>query len=84
MDSGKLSMHDFKKLMANPYYAINIDPDLATLHEPMISKKEWATIMARNILEDEDGDKIAIEDLEGSIVEWMIRLLEVLEGDFVS
>jgi hypothetical protein len=28
-------------MLINPFYAINIEPDLAAEHEPMVSEAQW-------------------------------------------
>jgi hypothetical protein len=59
--------NDVKDILVNPYYAINIDPDLATEHEPLTTETQW--VEANLKLIDEIGAH-----------EWLERLLAVLQG----
>jgi hypothetical protein len=54
--------NDVKNMLINPYYAINIDPDLATEHEPLTTEAQW--VEANLKLIDEIGAH-----------EWLERLL---------
>lgn len=56
-----------KELFINPYYAINISPDLVSEHELMVTKEKWIQVNARLI--DELGKE-----------EWLKQLLAVLES----
>lgn len=42
-DSGddELTPVDISAMIANPFYAIEFDPVLATRHEPIISEDQW-------------------------------------------
>lgn len=42
---------DLVKLLVNPIYAIEIDPHLATPHEPLVSEEEWIAVNLRFISE---------------------------------
>jgi hypothetical protein len=33
--------NDVTNMLINPFYAINIKPDLAAQHEPMVSEAQW-------------------------------------------
>jgi len=59
--------NDVKNMLINPYYAININPDLATEHEPLTTEAQW--VEANLKLIDEIGAH-----------EWLERLLAVLQG----
>lgn len=56
-----------KELFINPYYAINISPDLVSDHELMVTKEKWIEVNAR-----------LIEELGKE--EWLKQLLAVLES----
>jgi hypothetical protein len=58
---------DVKNMIANPFYAINIEPELALEHQPLVSESQW--IAANLKLMDEIGAE-----------EWLERLLAVLQG----
>lgn len=58
-----------KHMLINPYYAINIEPDLASEHELTMPEKTWVQANVRLI--DEIGSQ-----------EWLERLLAVLQGDY--
>lgn len=64
-----MDQDEFIGQLINPYYAINIDPDLATKHEPLVDQEQW--IQANRKLIDEIGAH-----------EWLRRLLDVLRGDY--
>jgi hypothetical protein len=57
------------RMLMNPVYAIDIDPDLTIAHEPMISRDEW--IGANSRLIAELGAEAYLE-----------LLLTILEGDY--
>lgn len=60
---------DLIRILIDPYYAINVAPDLAVDHQPIISKIDW--IKANRHLIDELGtDK------------WLVYLLSILEGEY--
>ncbi|MCD0450658.1 recombinase family protein [Actinocorallia sp. API 0066] len=42
---------DIARLMVNPIYAIEIDPQLAWPHEPIVSEEEWIAVNLRMIAE---------------------------------
>jgi hypothetical protein len=54
--------------LINPYYAINISPDLVGEHEPIVAQDQWIAANLRLI--DEIGAH-----------EWLEHLLAVLQGD---
>lgn len=56
-----------KELFINPYYAINISPDLVSEHELMVTKEKWIEVNSRLI--DELGKE-----------EWLKQILTVLES----
>lgn len=62
----ELTEQEMEEMFANPFYAINILPDLALKHEPLTSKENWIKVNAKMI--DEIGKE-----------EWLKRLLSVLE-----
>jgi hypothetical protein len=58
---------DVTNMFINPFYAINIEPELAAEHEPLVSEADW--VRANIKLMDEIGTQ-----------EWLERLLAVLQG----
>jgi hypothetical protein len=54
-------------MLINPFYAINIEPELALEHEPLASEADW--VQANLKLIDEIGAQA-----------WLERLLTVLQG----
>lgn len=61
---------DVAALLANPIYAINIDPTLAVEHPPLVSEDDW---IAANVQ--------GIEELGAEA--WLRNLLVVLKGGYV-
>lgn len=59
--------NDMKNMLISPFYAININPDLAIEHEPLVTESQW--VEANLKLIDEIGAH-----------EWLERLLAVLQG----
>jgi hypothetical protein len=59
---------DVTNMLINPYYAVNIAPDLALEHDPIASEADWVRANIR--LMDEIGAQ-----------EWLERLLAVLQGE---
>ncbi len=66
----KLTITELQKIIASPYYCINIHPMLSTEHDPLVSKELWIKAATREI--KEIGEPKFLE-----------HLLEVLEGDYV-
>jgi hypothetical protein len=60
---------DTIRILIDPYYAINVDPALATKHQTLVSKGQWVRANRQLIAE------LGVE-------EWLVYLLSVLEGDF--
>jgi hypothetical protein len=58
---------DATNMFLNPFYAINIEPDLAVEHEPLVSEADWVRPNVK--LMEEIGAQ-----------EWLERLLAVLQG----
>lgn len=81
--SEQLTIEALRKICANPYYCINIDEGLFGDHETIITKKDWVNVFTKNILEDDDGNRLPDGLIENSIKENLYRLLDVLEGNYV-
>jgi hypothetical protein len=64
-----LDTDDLIRILIDPYYAINIAPDIAAYHQPIITKISW--IKANRRLIDELG-----------VDEWLVSLLSILEGEY--
>jgi hypothetical protein len=60
---------DAKHMLVNPFYAVNITPDLMGEHEPLVSKAQWVA-----------ANKRLIEEI--GVQAWLEKLLAVLQGDF--
>lgn len=58
------------KILVNPFYAINIDPNMCHPHEPLVSRDEWIKSGVQLIGE------IGAEA-------FLTELLNVLEGEYV-
>jgi hypothetical protein len=61
--------YEIKYMLINPYYAVNIEPDLAQIHEPIVSRELWVQTNRKLI------DQLGAE-------EWLQRLLDVLQGEY--
>ncbi|GAA2712922.1 hypothetical protein GCM10010429_30980 [Micromonospora olivasterospora] len=61
---------DVAATIGNPFYAVNIDPDLAAAHDPIVFEEEWVAANAR--LVGEIGPESCLRNL----------LLAVLKGAF--
>jgi hypothetical protein len=69
MNPGKMSADDVRRMLANPFYAIEIAPVLAEPHRPMVSEEEWIGA--------------ATQDIKEFGAESFLRLLlDVLKGNF--
>tara|TARA_R100001086_G_scaffold202241_1_gene118375 strand:- start:45 stop:308 length:264 start_codon:yes stop_codon:yes gene_type:complete len=65
-----MSVEDLRRIIANPFYAINIHPNLATLHEPLLSEDDWVKVGVKSIEENgaEDFLRHLLENLKGNYV----------------
>lgn len=82
--SDELTMDDFKRIMANPFYAITIDETLSFPHEPLVSKEDWVKVQLRTLFEDDDGKKYkTLSEVEDAASHWLWTLIDVLEGNYV-
>ena len=54
-DDDEWTPGDVTSMIANPFYAINIDDGLAVPHEPLISEDNWVEANVRLIEELGDG-----------------------------
>lgn len=81
----ELSMEDLKRIMVDPFYAINVHEGMCAKHEPMITKEQWIKVAIINITQDDDGNNYEYDDeLLQSLNEWLTRLLDVLEGNYAK
>jgi len=55
-------------MLVNPFYVINIAPDLATVHEPLIDHATWI-----------EANRVLIKQI--GLEEWLAHLLATLQGD---
>ena len=58
---GEWTPGDVAAMIGNPFYAVNIDPDLAVAHDLIISEEEWVAANARLI--DELGPEPYLRNL---------------------
>jgi hypothetical protein len=70
-DGGQWTASDIVRLLTNPIYAIEIDPDLAFPHEPIISEEEWIAASLRFI--GEVGPEAFLR-----------TLLDILKGGWIA
>jgi hypothetical protein len=68
-DHATLETDDLIRILVDPYYAINVAPDIAADHQPIITKIDW--IKANRCLIDEPGAD-----------QWLVYLLSILEGEY--
>ncbi len=66
-----MTEEDVRRMLLNPFYAIEIAPVLAEPHDTMVSEDQWVAANAKLIQE------IGAEA-------WLRELLTVLKGDFVT
>ena len=73
MSKKKLSeypVEDLRRVVVNPFFAVNISRGLVGLHEPLTTKERWISANKRLIKQ---------MGVEG----WLALLLSVLEGNYV-
>ncbi len=68
-DNDEWTPGDVTSMIANPFYAINIDEGLAVSHEPLISEGDWITANVR-----------LVEELGAEA--YLRNLLSVLKGNY--
>jgi hypothetical protein len=68
----KLKIEDISRILANPFYCINISENMVGEHEPLISEEDWIKAGVKSIKEDGDGGE-----------KYLKHLLENLKGNFV-
>jgi hypothetical protein len=68
-DDDEWTPGDVASMIANPFYAINIDKGLAVPHEPLISEDDWVKANVR-----------LIEDLGAE--PYLRNLLSILKGNY--
>ena len=69
-EGGELTVDMLQRIIANPFYAINIHPDLVGEHEAMITEEEWI--------------KAGVNAIKESGAETYLKnLLANLKGEFV-
>jgi hypothetical protein len=61
---------DAINMLINPYYAVNISPDLAGEHEPLVTEEQWTQANLK-LIDEIDARK------------WLEHLLAVLQGDYL-
>ena len=71
-NGGQLSEEDVRRIIANPFYCVEIDASMSLSHPTMISEKMFIEAGVKIIAEDGDGGK-----------KYLKSLLENLKGNFV-
>jgi hypothetical protein len=66
---GEWTPGDVSALLGNPFYAINIDPQLAEPHEPLVSEDDWIAANVRQV-----------EELGAEA--YLRNLLSILKGNY--
>lgn len=66
----KLTVDDLRRIIANPFYCIEIHPSLALTHEPLITEKMWIKSAVNSIKESgaESFLRELLENLKGNTV----------------
>lgn len=63
--NNKLTVKDLRKILAQPYYAINISPNLFGEHEPLVTKEMWIKAAVVDI--KRRGPEKFLNDLLGAL-----------------
>lgn len=63
--------NDKRSIFVNPYYAIDISPDLVGQHQPIVAREDWIKTNAK-----------LVEELGFEV--WANQLLTVLEGGYLA
>lgn len=69
----KLELEELERIIANPFYCINIDATETALHEPLISEDDWVECAKKSMKEDNDGGE-----------KFLRHLLENLKGNYIG
>ena len=70
MEGEKLTVDQFRRIIANPFYCINIHPSMCDLHEPIVTEEMWV--------------KAGVESIKENGAEMFLKnLLENLKGNYV-
>ena len=72
IEENKLNLEDVEKIIANPFYCIDVSPRITGEHKKMITEKEWIKVGMIKIKQDNDGGE-----------KFLTSLLENLKGNFV-
>lgn len=78
--SADLTIEDFKDILVNPFYAVEIAPVHCVPHEPVVDKETFAKSFAISIMQDDNGNPTPTEYIPVMIERQVVRMLEVLEG----
>jgi len=62
---------DVKRILSNPFYAIQVDESMCVPHETLISEEDWIKSAVKLV------EEIGVE-------EYMKNLLENLKGNYVT
>lgn len=66
----KLKIEELQRILANPFYCINLHPDITIEHEPLITEELWIKSAVRSIKENgaELFLKNLLENLKGNSI----------------
>jgi len=70
MTGEKITADDVKRILANPFYCIEIHKSLCEPHEPTISEEDWikASVVTIKDIGAEEFLKELIENLKGNYI----------------
>ena len=80
--SNNMEIDNMHTALANPYYAVNISPTIATPHQTMVTKEQFAEAFVVGATRSEHGEVLqAPEDIAAQIRKQILTLLDNLESD---
>lgn len=68
-----LTVEDLDKVLANPFYCMEIHPSMCEPHEPLVTADTWIKSAMKSIAEDADGGE-----------RFLLNLLDNLKGNFIT
>lgn len=57
----KLTIEQLQRILANPFYCINMHPSITIEHEPLIAEETWIKSATRSI--EENGAELFLKNL---------------------
>jgi hypothetical protein len=61
LEGEQLTIENLRRIIANPFYCINMYPDITIPHEPLISEETWIKSAKRSI--EENGAEVFLKEL---------------------